>query len=309
MTVQTTDAVFMVLPTRFGFNAQAAESNTYQENKAEPAADIAARARYEALALQALLSQNGVSVFAVDDEAEPHTPDSLFPNNWFSTHEDGTLVLYPMAVPNRRAERRPQVIAELKRRLGVRRLVDLTPLEERGLYLEGTGSLVLDRVHRIAYAARSLRTDPQAVLQFGRELDYRPVIFETRPRHGLPSYHTNIVMSVGEGVAVVCLDAIATAAQRQEVAATLAQSGLRLISISLSQMDNFAGNLLFLRNAQGERLWVMSRRAFLSLGEAQRGALAGSGRILATVLDTIESVGGGSARCMLAELYSGPSPP
>jgi hypothetical protein len=301
---QTADSVLLIRPRRFGWNPLAATSNSHQVAPTDGADTLQARAEKEFDGLVARLTEQAISVEIFTDELEPHTPDSIFPNNWFSTHDDGTLVLYPMAVPNRRAERRPAIVDALKRRLRIKRVVDLTPWESRGKYLEGTGSLVLDRVHRIAYAARSVRTHDEVVSEFAAALGYRPILFHTQVRRGNPEYHTNVVMSVGERAAVCCLSAIAEPVQRAAVWEALTKSGHHVIEVTLEQMDAFAGNLLQLRNAHGTRFWVMSERAFSSLRSDQRARLEETGQLLFSPLHTIEAVGGGSARCMLAELFA-----
>lgn len=292
----------MVRPTYFGFNDEAAVTNTHQQRLPDGAA-VAERACQEWRGLADLLSASGVRVLAVDDEPLPRAPDAVFPNNWFSTHRDGTLVLYPMAVASRRPERRPALIERLCSELGIRRVVDLTSHEAAGQYLEGTGSLVLDRRGRVAYAARSVRTHDAVIAHFCAELGYRSVVFDTALRRGHPEYHTNVVMAVGERAAVVCLDAIATAQSREQVAAELHAGGRRVVAISVEQMDAFAGNLLQLRGADGALLWVLSSRAFAALDENQRAVLAADARIVHAPLPTIEAVGGGSARCILGELF------
>ena len=301
---QTTDAVLMIRPYRFGWNPQTADSNTYQVAAAAPPSAVHAEAEREQAGLQALLTEAGIQVTVFSDQPTPPTPDAIFPNNWFSTHPDGTLVLYPMAAPNRRAERRPTWIAALQRQLGSTQLFDLTHHENAGRFLEGTGSLVLDRAERVAYAARSLRTHPQVAGEFAARLGYRLRLFSTRPQHGQPVYHTNVMMSVGEAAAVVCLDVIADPDERAAVATDLQASGRDLVTLSCEQLQEFAGNVLQLRNSRGNRFWVMSSRAHAALLPAQRRQLERSGQLLHAPLATIESVGGGSARCMLAELFA-----
>lgn len=300
---QTASAVLMIRPLHFGFNPETAASNTFQVRPGEPPQELRAQALAESAALHSLLSRHGVQVTVFDDLPSPQTPDALFPNNWFSTHSDGTLVLYPMAAVNRRAERRPEFITALRRELGVRRVLDLTGWEARGKFLEGTGSLVLDRVHRVAYAAESARTDPAVVAAFAEALDYRPVLFATASQKGQPVYHTNVVMSLGTNAAVVCLDAIASDSQRDVVVAALRASGRRLVAITCEQMNHFAGNLLELRSQDRQPLWVMSTQAFTALRPDQRQQLAAGAALVHTPLPTIESVGGGSARCLLGELF------
>lgn len=306
-TPQTASSVLMIRPTQFGFNEQTAASNTYQRPPQDPAHAVRTQALSEFDALHARLVQAGVRVVTFEDLPCPHTPDAVFPNNWFSLHPDGTLVLYPMAAQNRRLERRPHLLTALQRDLGGRRLLDLTHFEAAEKYLEGTGSLVLDHVHRVAYAALSPRTHPEVVEAYCAALDYRAVLFTTTTRRGQPAYHTNVVLSVGESAAVVCLEAIAEASQRAAVESSLRASGRTLLLITAEQMDRFAANLLELRAQDGTRLWVLSSQAHAALSPAQRQQLAYGSRIVHSPLPTIESVGGGSARCMLAELFAEPS--
>lgn len=294
----------MIRPLRFGWNAETAASNTYQVPTGEPAAELQARAAAEWDALRERLVESGVEVTAFDDRPEPHTPDSIFPNNWFSTHSDGTLVLYPMAAVNRRAERRPHLIAVLQASLGIRRVVDLTSWEAQGKFLEGTGSLVLDRAGRVAYAAPSVRTHPEVAEAFCAALGYRLFLFDTVPRRGQPAYHTNVVLSLGETAAVVCPELLDGAPARTGLAHSLARSGRDVIPITVEQVDAFAGNLLQLRGRDGELLWAMSSAAYAVLRPEQRERLARGSRLVHSPLPTVEAVGGGSARCMLAELFS-----
>lgn len=300
---QTTDAVLLIRPQRFYGNPQTAASNPYQVGTTSSPEAVHAQALREQAGLQALLETAGVAVTVLDAPPEPETPDALFPNNWFSSHADGTLVLYPMAVANRRAERRPAFIAALRQQLGCTRLVDLSPHEQAGRFLEGTGSLVLDRPLRVAYAALSLRTDAAAAADFARQLGYRLRLFTTRPRRGQPVYHTNVVMSVGATAAVVCLEAIASPAEQAAVQAELSASGHEIVAIAGEQLDAFAANLLQLRSRRGEPFWVLSSRAYEALNRDQRERLARHGPLLHTPLSTIEAVGGGSARCLMAELF------
>lgn len=306
---QTTSAVLMIRPFRFGWNAETATSNTYQVPPSASPQRVHEQSLKEFDGLHGLLVRHGVQVTVFDDLPSPHTPDSLFPNNWFSTHSDGTLVLYPMAAGNRRNERRPQFIAALRRELGVRRVLDLTSFEESGRFLEGTGSLVLDRVHRVAYAAQSVRTDPELVQAFAAALGYQPVLFATARQRGQPVYHTNVLLTIGATTAVVCLDAIADDRQRTAVASALRASGRRLLTITPDQVCRFAGNLLELGSQNGQRLWVMSTCALAALRPEQRQELGRDAALIHTPLPTIESVGGGSARCMLGELFRQVPPP
>jgi hypothetical protein len=244
----------------------------------------------------------------VFDEAEPHeTPDALFPNNWISTHTDGTVALYPMFAPNRRTERREDVPLVLEHQFGfdVRQIIDFTEFESHNKFLEGTGSIVLDRINRKAYAALSDRTDARALEHFCDQLDFEPVAFQafqTVDNQRLPIYHTNVMMNIGSGYAVVCLDCIDSSEERKQVVDTIAQDGLELIAITEEQVNQFAGNMLELKGVEGPVL-VMSASAHQSLVPGQIEKLQQHTTLLHAPLPTIETCGGGSARCMIAEIH------
>jgi hypothetical protein len=255
--------------------------------------------------LAAALTKAGVAVHTFDDTIEPHTPDSIFPNNWVSFHADGSVVLYPMLAENRRLERRLDLLEMLSARHGFHatRVIDLTRHEQAGRYLEGTGSLVLDRIHRIAYACVSPRTDLDVLGDFAQQLDYDIVAFEAHDAGGAAIYHTNVLMSVGERFAAVCADAI----REDERAAVLDQlrgTGRAVVELSLEQMAAFAGNMLELGSSLTGAVVAMSERARDALTTAQRETLqSSSGPIVAAPIPTIEKLGGGSVRCMLAEVH------
>jgi hypothetical protein len=302
---QSADAVLMVRPASFGWNAQTAASNRFQ-----PAAPVAAsgageRAVAEFDALAAALENAGVAVHAFDDRAEPACPDAVFPNNWFSLHADGTVVLYPMLAPNRRHERRLELVAELERRAGYRvdRLLDLTHHELQGRYLEGTGSVVFDHPGRVAYACRSPRTDARVLDELCAELGYEPVIFAATDGEGVPVYHTNVVLSIGTQFAVVCAESVPMA-QRGALLERLASGGRRVVTIDRRQMGGYAGNVLELRTANGARVLAASQCAVSSWSDDARATLAECvERVVAVPVPTIETLGGGSVRCMLAEVF------
>lgn len=307
---QCADAVLMVRPQAFGYNPETAPTNTFQRAE-ESSLHAAARelARSEFAHLETALSSEGISVCAVEDTAQPLKPDAVFPNNWLSFHGDGTLVLYPMASPSRRLERRPDVIDAVVKRLGfkVSRLVDLTHHEEHGRFLEGTGSLVLDHRQRVAYACASARTHPGLVAEWARELAYEPVIFHATDREGRPLYHTNVLMCLGERAAIVGSAAIA-GADRERVMSRLRASEREIIEIGHDEIERFAGNMLELGSwdeALGDcRVLVMSEAARRALGRELFAQLSGcSDTVLAVPVPTIEKLGGGSVRCMLAEVF------
>jgi hypothetical protein len=305
---QCAGAVLMVNPASFGFNAETAASNPMQHGSALSAAELNARARAECAGLARALAAEGVAVLLAEDGADPARPDALFPNNWLSFHADGTLVLYPMLSPRRRLERRPELVEAACARFGFspRRRIDLSAEEHKGRFLEGTGSLVLDHVARIAYACRSPRTDEALVREWARLMDFEACVFDATDARGQSYYHTNVMMWIGTRAAVACLEAIAPP-ERERVRASLASSGRELIEIDRAAVDAFAGNMLELASwdeALGDcSVLVMSRAARTALPAACLQRITGSvDTVLAVPVPTIEGVGGGSVRCMLAEV-------
>jgi hypothetical protein len=309
---QCADAVLMIRPATFGYNPDTALTNSFQPPTDPNAADAGASARAEFEQLLRALVSEGVSVCAVDDSAVPAKPDAVFPNNWLSFHADGTLVLYPMQAPSRRGERRREVIDAALRELHfkVSRELDLTHYESHGKFLEGTGSLVLDHVERVAYACISPRTHPQVLSEWARQLQYEPVIFTATNRAGVALYHTNVMLTIGSRVAVIGTEAIALS-DRERVLARLRASGREIIEIGHAEIAHFAGNMLELGTwdeALGDsRVLVMSETTRRALKpEAFRQLSGCSDAVLAVPVPTIEKLGGGSVRCMLAEVFRSP---
>jgi hypothetical protein len=302
---QLASAVLMILPARFESNPHTAASNRFQGRNPDSPAQQQEAATREFEGLRAALEDGGIEVLQFADTAEPHTPDSIFPNNWVSFHADGTVVLYPMEAPNRRTERRADIIESLADDHGfqVREVVDLSAHEDAGQFLEGTGSLVLDRVNRIAYACLSSRTNLEALGDFAQRMGYDVVAFDAVDRNGVPIYHTNVLMNVGEELAVICADAIVRDDQREAVLTSLRETGHELLDISFDQMDAFAGNMLELRTGSGERVIAMSEQAHRSLDVEQLEQISANARIISAPIDSIESSAGGSVRCMLAEIH------
>ncbi len=305
---QSTSSVFMVRPHSFRKNEETATNNHYQRDIAQASPEeIIERAQEEFDGFVDQLKAAGIEV-VVFDEAEPHeTPDALFPNNWISTHADGTVALYPMFAPNRRTERREDVPLVLEHQFGfdVRQIIDFTEFESHNKFLEGTGSIVLDRINRKAYAALSDRTDARALEHFCDQLDFEPVAFQafqTVDNQRLTIYHTNVMMSIGSSYAVVCLDCIDSDDERKQVVDAIAQDGLELIAITEEQVNQFAGNMLELTGEEGPVL-VMSASAYQSLVPGQIEKLQQHTTLLHAPLPTIETCGGGSARCMIAEIH------
>lgn len=304
---QISDTILMVKPARFGFNEQTAASNAFQQNSGALAeAQISRLACDEFDAFVAKLRAVGVEVIVVEDSPEPVKSDAIFPNNWVSTHHDGVVVTYPMYAPVRRLERRDDIIDMLSHRFDVRSWLRLEQHEADHLFLEGTGSMILDRPHRMVYACRSIRTDEGLLREFADSMAYRVVAFDAVDPGGLPIYHTNVMMALAETFAVICLDSIPDAEERSAVVVSLEASGKAIIEISYDQMMHFAGNMLQVRGSEGHTYLVMSEQAYSSLRADQIEAISQHTRILYSDLRTIETYGGGSARCMMAEIFLPP---
>lgn len=296
-----TPHILMIRPVNFGYNAETAVNNAFQVAGQDTQAQQKAQQEFDGFVQ--MLHNNGVDVIVVDDTPEPHTPDSIFPNNWVSFHADGTVCLYPMFAHNRRQERKPHVLEKLRERFIIERTYDLTQHENEQRFLEGTGSMVLDRDLKIAYACLSPRTDKTVLEEWCRALDYQPVVFDAVDGAGRPVYHTNVIMCVADRYIVICMDSLPDAAARERVRNTIDQSGKELIDITMEQMNRFAGNMLQVASIQGETLLVMSTQAYESLTPEQVNRLRSYNRIIHAPLYTIETNGGGSARCMMAEVF------
>lgn len=308
MAAQNTSQLLMIRPVAFGMNAQTAGDNHYQQN-----IDGLTPAKAQQLALQEFdqfvekLRQAQVQVLVVDDTPTPATPDSIFPNNWVSFHETGMVVLYPMHAPNRRTERRQDILEKLKS-LGfvMRETLDFSAHESENMFLEGTGSLVLDRENLVAYACLSQRTDKHVLNDWAQQLGYTVVAFHASQQVAgklLPIYHTNVMMSVGKELAIVCAESIKNEQERQAVLNALTNTGKEIVLISEAQKNSFAGNMLQVENTAGQSIMVMSTQAFESLSDAQLATIEKTNQILHSSLQTIETLGGGSARCMMAEVF------
>jgi hypothetical protein len=302
MTEQSANAVVMIRPSRFYPNPETALDNAFQEEvEAESSDLLTARARTEFDEAVRTLSAAGVKVHVFDDTLVPEKPDAVFPNNWFSTHHDGRIALYPMYTPSRRAERRHDIIASLQQQYRVSEVVDYSSAEERGLYLEGTGSLVLDHANRIAYVSLSRRADREPVEKFCADFNYEPVTFQSSGDDGRPIYHTNVMLCMGTEFVLVGLEMIDDPALRETVRSRFAATGKTIIALDRDQIANFAGNALELQNGH-EKLLVLSARAASHLTAAQRTTIERFARLLPLSLPTIE-LAGGSARCMMATVH------
>jgi hypothetical protein len=305
---QTTSSILMIRPVAFRMNEQTAVNNYYQKvlDNLLPAT-VNAKAQQEFDAFVEKLQAAGVDVTVVDDTLNPDTPDSIFPNNWISFHQNGDVVLYPMFAENRRSERREDILDILEEKgFHIENIVDYTSAEDDGFFLEGTGSLLLDRASGIAYCALSPRADEELFIEFCEDFDMAPVIFnayQTINHERKLIYHTNVMMCLGSTFAVICAVCIDDKQERKFVLEQLKKSGKEVILISEDQVNNFAGNMLELVGANQQKLLVMSAAAHQSLTVEQVAKLEKHAQILSSSLDTIEACGGGSARCMMAEIF------
>jgi hypothetical protein len=299
--MQTTSQLLMVRPVDFKFNPQTAENNKFQHETGEE--NVQEKAIREFDNFVTTLRANDLDVTVIDDTLQPETPDSIFPNNWISTDDTGRVFLYPMFSENRRLERRADILETLRKKFELDEVIDLSFHELKNAFLEGTGSMVLDRDDKIAYACLSPRTDEIVVADFCEHTGYKSILFNAVDGSGFPIYHTNVMMCIAEQFAVICLDAIVDPEEKHLVVNSLETSGKEIIAITMDQMNHFAGNLLQVRNRKNEPLLILSEQAFNSLTTEQIDRLTKYNRIVSAALYTIEKHGGGSARCMLAEIH------
>jgi hypothetical protein len=301
---QSTDTIMMIRPVRFSYNTQTAESNAFQnlDTSCEPDS-IQNKAVQEFDNFVQILQQNSIDVLVIQDTLEPHTPDSIFPNNWGSYHADGTVILYPMQAINRRWERRRSILDLLREDFVISNEIDLSHYEEDGQYLEGTGSMILDNPNKICYACISPRTHKDLLKIFAEKTGYEICDFEAVDSKNQQIYHTNVVMCVAEQFVVICLDTIRQAKEKEKVVQKFIDTKKEIVEISLEQMNKFAGNMLALQNKKGENILVMSEQAYKALHSTQIAQIEKYARIVYAPIYTIESNGGGSARCMMAEIF------
>lgn len=312
---QSTNNIIMVRPACFCFNTETAISNAFQN---DDFSDLSSADKIQQQALKEFdrmveqLRSHDVHVNIVDDTSSPIKPDAIFPNNWFTTHSDGTIILYPMLAENRRLERRHDLIKNLSQTYHVTAIIDLSVNEQRNQYLEGTGSLVLDRLNKVVYAVRSPRTHEGIVEHFTKLMNYQqpPIIFDSVDDKQKPIYHTNVMMAIGTHIAIICLESIVDKEQRNTIVKSLEQKGQRkIVAITLEQMKLFAGNMLELQNNEGHYLLVMSKSAYVSLNDEQRKLIeATNTQLVYFDVSTIEQCGGGSVRCMIAENFLSRNP-
>lgn len=299
--MQNANKILMVRPANFGFNAETAANNYFQQ--ATDQTNVNAQALEEFDNYVKLLRDNGIEVIVIQDTLEPHTPDSIFPNNWFSTHASGELVLYPMFAPNRREERKPAVLEYLKNEYKPAKIIDFTHYENKNEFLEGTGSLIIDHKNKTVYACRSQRTSEKVLVDFSEKMGMKYVLFDAVDGNGQLIYHTNVMLTIGDKIAVVCLSAIKNKSEKDTLVSSLQSAGKEIVDISHEQVNHFAGNMLEVHNADGKSFLIMSQSAKKSLTREQIRQIEQYDTILAPNLTIIETNGGGSARCMLAEIF------
>ena len=303
----TANTILMIRPVRFRMNEQTAVNNYFQEDLGLKNSEINAKAQVEFDAFVEKLRAVGVTVIVEDDDVLMDTPDSIFPNNWVSFHENGDVAIYPMFAENRRKERRDEIFMRLENEgFKIENIVDYTSAEEEGFFLEGTGSIVLDRKNDKAYCALSPRADEELFIEFCEDFNYFPIVFtanQTVDGKRLPIYHTNVMMCLGENFAVICADSIDDKKERKNVLQHLKNDKKDIILITEAQMHRFAGNMLQVRGNNDERFLVMSKSAHDSLTASQISQIEKHCKIISSSLETIETCGGGSARCMMAEVF------
>ena len=303
---QATNSILMIRPINFGYNEETANDNHYQiKNSIIKNSNESAQNEFDNMVKN--LKQNGISVHVFQDDENDYTPDSIFPNNWISFHENGDVGLYPMYAKNRRLERRPEVLEFLEEEgFGIENIVDYSGAESENKFLEGTGSMILDRENRVAYCSISNRSNEDLFIEFCEDFEFTPVLFNSFQSVGndrLPIYHTNVMMCVATDYVIICLDSIDDNKQRKNVSDFINDSGKKLIEISENQVESFAGNMLELVNDKGESVLVMSKSAEDSLNKNQKNTITNHSLIVSCDINTIEVCGGGSARCMMAEIF------
>ncbi|MCK9290159.1 MAG: arginine deiminase-related protein [Bacteroidales bacterium] len=305
---QFTSSILMIEPVDFRFNTETAVNNYFQMQPTESAETTQENALKEFTAMVAKLRDHGIEVIVLQDTPKPHTPDSIFPNNWISFHENKSVALYPMFAKNRREERREAEVLELLSEHGfaAEEIYDYTEAEQEDIFLEGTGSIILDRTHKIAYAAISARTDAELFQEFCKDFKYKPVLFtayQTVKDQRLPIYHTNVMMCVADEYAVICLSTLDNQAEHQKVVRQLQETDKEIIDITEEQMHHFAGNMLQVGGQGNDKYLVMSQTAYDSLTKEQIETIKKYNPIITVDISTIETQGGGSARCMMAEVF------
>ncbi|MBB1286167.1 amidinotransferase [Flavisolibacter sp. BT320] len=301
--MQATQSIFLVRPANFVYNKETALSNTFQNALTEELSIIQEKVNSEFNGFVQTLQASDVLVLVFEDTAHPVKPDAVFPNNWVSLHENGKVVLYPMCAKNRRTERRNEILEAIGEKFCISEVIDLSGYEKEGCFLEGTGSIVFDHQNKTAYACLSPRTDKELFLHVCLLLQYHPIYFYALDPEGKEIYHTNVMMCVADRFCVICLESITNDVERTMVIDSLTNSGHEIVDISYEQMKNFAGNMLELRTSHDKNVLAMSANAYNSLYAAQKDRLEKYVKLLPLQVQTIETIGGGSVRCMIAEIF------
>ncbi len=301
--MQATQNILLIKPSGFAYNNDTAISNSFQQQTNLSNIAIQQKVTEEFDGFVKTLRLKRVNVLVIEDTKLPNKPDAIFPNNWASYHQDGTIILYPMCASNRRLEKRPAIIHIIRQQFKVNNIIDLSAYELADRFLEGTGSIIFDHVNKLAYACLSPRTDKDLFEQVAKQLHYKPISFHAHDTKGIEIYHSNVMMCIAEKFAVICLDSISNQVEKEIVSQTLSQTGHEVISISFEQMNSFAGNMLALKSNTGKDLLAMSQSAFDSLTADQKIIIEKYCETVPLSIPTIETIGGGSARCMIAEIF------
>lgn len=300
---QVASTVLMIRPAAFGYNTETAANNVFQSKSELSQKDIQQKAEEEFDAFVNTLRKKNIEVIVVQDTAKPIKPDAVFPNNWFCTLQDGTLAVFPMYAPNRRNEKRDDMLQQLVQQYNTRDVEDWSEYEAESLFLEGTGSMIIDHEHKIIYACLSPRTNKTVLEKFAHAHGYKAITFYSKDENGVEVYHTNVIMHIGETYAVICLESITDEIERIAVSQLLTSTGHEIIPITLQQVHDYAGNMLQVKNSKGDKYTILSKKAHKSLTKEQKDILKVHTNLLPVDITTIETIGGGSVRCMLAEIF------
>ena len=301
--MKATNNILLIRPANFNFNFETATSNVFQQLSNESELETRQAAINEFDAFTKKIASKGVNVTVIEDSMFPPKPDAIFPNNWASFHADGKVILYPLCAPNRRSERRMDIIETLKEKFLVKEVIDLSYYEKENRFLESTGSIIFDRENKIAYACLSPRTDKNIFIEVCNLLQYKPIYFSAIDKNGQAIYHTNVMMCVGSRFCVICLESITEKQERETICNSLINTGHQIIDISFEQTSNFAGNMLELSTGHQQNILVLSQTAYESLQNEQKAILESLVELVPISIKTIETIGGGSARCMIAEIF------
>ncbi len=300
---QVASTILMIRPAAFGFNAETAANNVFQSTTTAPQAQVQKEAVEEFDSFVDTLRKKNIEVIVMQDTDKPIKPDAIFPNNWFCTLQDGTLAVFPMYAANRRNEKRDDMLQTLVEQYKTRDVEDWSEYEAESLFLEGTGSMIIDHEHKIIYACLSPRTNKNVLERFANAHNYKVMAFASKDESGVDVYHTNVIMHIGETYAVICLESIPDELERIALSQALIATGHEIIPITLKQVHAYAGNMLQVKNNKGEKFTVLSKAAFKALTKEQKDVLKVHTKLLPIDINTIETVGGGSVRCMMAEIF------